>query len=228
MSKNLLLHDMPEIILASTSPQRAQILEELGISFSLVQIDVDEIVGSTPEETVLTNTKLKVAAALRSGALSEGKIVMAADTVLAMDGKIFGKPDNPEAAKNYLAAFSGRQICAFTVVAAIRKGDNKGDIAIDKALIRFFPLSEEMIDWYVATGEPLTRAGAFGISRIGEIFVDTLAGSYSCVAGLSKKAVLAVIAKISGNDNFKKNLLQLHNTLNLDSFTLQDGRGGQS
>ena len=67
MSKNLLLHDMPEIILASTSPQRAQILEELGISFSVVQIDADEIVGSTPEETVLTNAKLKIAAALGHG-----------------------------------------------------------------------------------------------------------------------------------------------------------------
>ena len=190
---------LPEIILASESPQRSQILEELGISYRLLAADTDEIVGETPQETVLTNAKRKVAATISS--IDHGTVILAADTVLTMQGQIFGKPRNENEARNFLQKFSGKTVDAVSGVVAIRKGDTKGFAAIETAIIEFKILSEETIEWYIGTGEPLTRAGAFGISRLGELLVKSVEGSYSCVAGLSKRSTLAVLYQVADVSN---------------------------
>ena len=191
---------LPEIILASESPQRSQILEELGISYRLLAADTDEIVGETPQETVLTNAKRKVAATISS--IDHGTVILAADTVLTMQGQIFGKPRNENEARNFLQKFSGKTVDAVSGVVAIRKGDTTGFAAIETAIIEFKILSEETIEWYIGTGEPLTRAGAFGISRLGELLVKSVEGSYSCVAGLSKRSTLAVLYQVADVSNF--------------------------
>ena len=186
--------------MASESPQRSQILEELGISYRLLAADTDEIVGETPQETVLTNAKRKVAATISS--IDHGTVILAADTVLTMQGQIFGKPRNENEARNFLQKFSGKTVDAVSGVVAIRKGDTTGFAAIETAIIEFKILSEETIEWYIGTGEPLTRAGAFGISRLGELLVKSVEGSYSCVAGLSKRSTLAVLYQVADVSNF--------------------------
>ena len=219
--KNDFFNKLPEIVLASTSPQRARILKELGFSFKVIQVDADEIVAPTPEETVLENAKLKASAAFHSADVPDGQTVITADTILSMKGKIYGKPGGKKKAREYLAKFSGRQVDVFTGVAAFVKGKEQGHVALDKAVIRFCPLSRQMLDWYVSTKEPLARAGGLGISLIGEIFVESLAGSYSCVAGLSKRAVLAVMAQLSGNHTYVHELLGMHRcSMNLYPFNL--------
>ena len=212
---------LPEIILASESPQRSRILEELGISYRLLAADSDEIVGATPQETVLTNAKRKTATAISS--VAHGRVILAADTVLTMQGQIFGKPKNENEARSFLQKFSGKSVEAVSGVAAMRKGDTTGSAAIETAIIEFKTLSKEIIEWYLSTGEPLVRAGAFGISRLGEILVKSVNGSYSCVAGLSKRSTLAVLYQVAGVSNFSDLPDELFSSnLLVESFSLSN------
>ena len=196
----------PEIYLASTSVQRASILKELDIPFKVLEMEVNEIIGTSPEETVMENAKRKAVAGIRAIEHCENAI-LAADTVLAMEGKIYGKPSSPEEAKKTLEKFSGKCIRVFTGVAGVQKQEKIGIVALEMAEIEFHPLTSGIIDWYISTGEPLTRAGSIGISRIGEILIKSTNGSFSCIAGLPKNAVLAVLTS----------LLQTQNPINLIS-----------
>jgi nucleoside triphosphate pyrophosphatase len=210
---------LPDIILASESPQRSRILEELGISYRLLASDADEIVGATPQETALTNAKRKIAAAISS--VDHGTVILAADTVLTMQGQIFGKPKSKNEAKSFLQKFSGKSVEAVSGVAAMRKGDTTGFAAIETARIEFETLSKEIIEWYISTGEPLVRAGAFGISRLGEILVKSVKDSYSCVAGLPKRSTLAVLYQVVGRQNLDDLPAELFNgNLVVESFSL--------
>ena len=194
-------------------------MEELGISYRLLASDADEIVGATPQETVLTNAKLKVAAAIAS--VDHGTLILAADTVLTLQGQIFGKPKNENEARNFLQKFSGKSVEAVSGVAAMRKGDTTGSVAIETARIELEMLSKETIEWYISTGEPLARAGAFGISRLGEILVKSVKGSYSCVAGLPKRSTLAVLYQVVDRQNLDDLPAELFNgDLVVESFSL--------
>ena len=182
------------LILASGSPQRADIMRELGLEFEALSMDVDEVVLQTPEATVEANAKLKAIAALRG--LPDGRIVIAADTVLCVDGSILGKPKTPQRAREYLTALSGRRVTAVSAVAVARKGDESGWLATESATADVKTLTDDEIDGYVATGEPLERAVAIGISRCGEIFIEGIHGAYSCIAGLPKRALLAILGRL--------------------------------
>ncbi len=175
--------------------------------------------NSTPQETVLTNAKLKVAAAISS--VDHGTVILAADTVLTMQGQIFGKPKSENEARNFLQKFSGKSVEAVSGVAAMRKGDTTGFAAIETARIELEMLSKETIEWYISTGEPLVRAGAFGISRLGEILIKSVEGSYSCVAGLPKRSTLAVLYQVVGRPNLDDLPAELFNgNLVIESFLL--------
>ncbi len=179
------------VFLASMSPQRAAILQELKIEFQAITIAVDEVTLDTPEETVQENAKLKALAALR--AIPSGSLVIAADTIVFAHGSILGKPDNKATAREYLCALSGHTVRAFSGIAVARKGADEGVLALEYADAQIKALSESEIAWYIETEEPLSRAGAFGISRYGEIFVEKTYGAYSCIAGLPKIALLACL-----------------------------------
>lgn len=189
------------VILASNSPQRADVLREMGIPFETVTAHVDEVTLATSEETVHTNARLKALSVLPL--VSDGRVVIAADTVIDLDGRILGKPGTSEKAHEYLRAMSGRSVRAVSAVAVIRKSDATGWIGTESANVRIKKLSDSDIDWYVSTREPLTRAGAIGISRYGEVFVDGIDGSYSCVVGLPKCTLLSVLGRIK---NFSPSL----------------------
>lgn len=179
--------------LASASPQRRQILEELGISFRVLPVGVEEVLFSSAEKTVRENAFRKANAALAVKTVGFGDVVIGADTIVRVGRRILGKPKTPEEAKDYLARLSGREVEAWSGVAVFQKGCGAGAISVEKAFARMRKLSGEEIDWYVSTQEPLTRAGAFGISHYGEVFVEKLEGSYSCFAGLPKRSLLASI-----------------------------------
>jgi septum formation protein len=188
----------PWVYLASGSPQRRAILEELGIPYRLLAVDVDEIVAATPHETVEENAGRKLLAGLRSA--DQGAIVIAADTVLEAQGRPLGKPADEAAAIQYLQMLSGGSATAHSAVAVAAAGDANGCLATETAEVHFKVLSHEVIHWYVSTGEPMGRAGAFGIGRLGEVLTESVDGCYSCVSGLPKTALISALARISGEE----------------------------
>jgi len=186
----------PSIYLASASVPRRTILEELGLAFGLLKVDVAEIVAVTARETVEENARRKLVAGL---ALAEkGAIVIAADTVLETQGRLLGKPADEIAATQYLQQLSGGSAIACSAVAVAVTGAAQGSLATETAEVHFKVLSPEIICWYLTTREPMGRAGAFGIGRFGEILTESIDGGYSCVSGLPKTALVAALASVAG------------------------------
>jgi septum formation protein len=186
----------PWVYLASGSPQRRAILEELGIPYRLLAVDVDEIVAATPRETVEENASRKLVAGLRIA--DRGAIVIAADTVLEVQGRLLGKPADEAMAVQYLQMLSGGTATAYSAVAVAAAGDAEGYLATETAEVHFKTLPPEVIQWYISTGEPMGRAGAFGISRLGEVLTESIVGCHSCVSGLPKTALILALAHVPG------------------------------
>jgi septum formation protein len=193
-----------KVYLASRSPQRRAILEELGISYQPLSVDAEEIVAATPRETVEENARRKLVAALHvagtshPGIAGAQAVIITADTVLEAQGRVFGKPADEAAATQYLQTLSGGTAVAYSAVAVAVVGDSEGCLATETAEVRFKSLSAEAICWYISTGEPMGRAGAFGISRLGEVLTESIDGCHSCVAGLPKTALLAALTRVAG------------------------------
>ena len=213
------------VILASNSPQRADVLRELGIPFETLTAHMDEVTLATSEETVRTNARLKALSVLPL--VSDERVVIAADTVIDLDGQILGKPGTSEMAHEYLRAMNGRSVRAVSAVAVVRKSDAMGWIGAESANVRIKKLSDSDIDWYVSSGEPHTRAGAIGISRYGEVFVDGIDGSYSCVVGLPKCTLLSALGRIrnfspSLFDGFRQDQLKALSCASIALFAVAD------
>lgn len=185
--------DKDEILLASGSVQRKAILEELGIGYRAVAMEVEEVTRATPSETVLENARRKLLAALPLA--RRGQAVLAADTVVWAQGQILGKPETPERARDFLRKLSGQVIEAHSGVALAVGGEATAYCCAERAAMTMKTLSAAEIEWYVSTREPLIRAGAIGISHYGEVFVSRIDGSYSCIAGLPKAALLAAMGR---------------------------------
>lgn len=182
----------PRIILASSSPQRMDIMRELGIDFEAVSMDVNEVIMPTPEETVQANARLKAKAAYDK---FPDAIVIAADTVISHAGKVLGKPKNTIDAESVLSAMAGSDVKAVSAVAVVNATASDGYVAVESAVAHLRELTHDDIAWYIGTKEPLTRAGSLGISRYGDIFIERIDGAYSCFAGLPKRALLAALSK---------------------------------
>ena len=172
-----------EIVLASGSPRRRQLLEQIGLTgFRVLASDADESLpdGIAPGEAVERLSARKgaaVAAQARPGAL-----VIAADTVVALDGAILGKPRDEGEAREMLSALSGRTHQVYTGVSLFHPGGRRTEHEV--TAVTFRPLSREEIAAYVATGEPMDKAGAYGIQGLGALLVERLEGDYFNVMGL--------------------------------------------
>ena len=161
------------LILASGSPRRSKILKDLGVGFAVVKSDAPEVsYPHDPERTVRENALAKGAAVA-----SEGD-VLSADTIVWFDGKIYGKPKDLGEAKAYLRELSGNVHTVFTGVAY------NGDVRVVKSDVKFRPLSEAIIDEYVARVKPTDRAGAYDIDESGDLIVESYSGSYENIMGL--------------------------------------------
>lgn len=176
-----------KIILASASPRRAEILSNAGISFELLPVDVDETPGRGENAEAmcrrLAQAKARAAVA-RLGALSESAIVVAADTTVEIDGEILGKPASPEAAREMLRKLSSKTHRVLTALTLVRLPDGAMRSDLESTEVLFSTLSPQEIDEYVATGEPMGKAGAYAIQGRAGILVERIDGCYFNVVGL--------------------------------------------
>jgi len=171
-----------KLILASGSPRRRELLGQMGLGeFSIISPDIDETVWKDmpPGEQVRTLSASKAAAV---AARQDGAMVIAADTVVVLDGLVLGKPQDRADAIRMLTALSGRQHEVYTGVTV-----TKNDVTLteyETTKVTFRPLSREEIIHYVDTGEPMDKAGAYGIQRYGALLVERVEGDYFNVMGL--------------------------------------------
>ena len=168
-------------ILASASPRRKELLEQIDCCFRIETADTEEAGGEgmTPSELVMKNAHLKAAAV---AALHPDIPVLGADTVVSLDGNIYGKPRDREHAIEMLTSFSGRAHQVMTGIALAWQG--RIWQAYETTEVVFAPLSAASITRYVDTGEPADKAGAYGIQGRAAVFVEQIRGSYSNVVGL--------------------------------------------
>ncbi len=172
------------MILASASPQRRAILEQLGVDFRVEVPELEEVVDGDPHEIVRENALLKARAV-------SGKRVLGADTAVVLGGQVYGKPADEHAAKHFLTSLSGRKHEVLTGIAVIAGGEERSDVAV--TAVRFRELSEADLDWYLATGEWRDRAGGYAIQGRGAALVESIDGDYWNVVGLPVPLLLRLM-----------------------------------
>jgi septum formation protein len=163
------------LILASASPQRRAILAQLGVEFEVVVPEVEELTGGDPRSTVVENARRKARAVA-------GDPVLAADTEVVLDGRVFGKAASEEEAAEFLGLLSGRTHEVWGGLALRRDGEEK--IAAAVTSVRFRRLEPADVEWYVGTGEWRDRAGAYAIQGRGAALVESVDGDFWNVVGL--------------------------------------------
>ena len=177
---------LPPLILASASPRRRDLLSGLGLHFEVMPVDAPEqaLAEETPEEMVLR------LAALKAGTAQEARpdaLVLAADTLVVLDEpdgpRALGKPADTAEARRMLADLSGVEHRVLTGVALQGPGSSRG-ATMGETRVRFAQLDPRRIDWYVSTGEPLDKAGAYGIQGSAALLIESIHGSWSNVVGL--------------------------------------------
>lgn len=170
----------PILILASASPRRAAILTALGLPFRVVVPSVDESLLPGEGGAAAAERLARVKAASVAGAA--GLPVLAADTLVLCDEQVLGKPASAGEASRMLRTLSGRSHEVVTGVCVARDGTQRS--GVETTVVTFAPMAEAEIAWYVATGEPLDKAGAYHVDGRGALFVSAVSGSPSNVAGL--------------------------------------------
>ena len=183
------------LVLASVSPRRAHILRALGVSFRVVVSGADERLAPGEQGSAAAERLARLKAA--SVARVEPPPILAADTVVVCEGRILGKPDSPDEAREMLRRLSGRTHEVLTGLCLVdARGMRSG---VERTTVTFAPMSAEEIDWYVATGEPMDKAGAYHVDGRGALFVSAVDGSPSNVAGLPVRLFLR-LAREAGLD----------------------------
>ena len=184
-----------EIVLASASPRRLDILRQIGVEPRLCPVEVAEINNLNeygPSRLARLNARLKARAALACNP-APASIIIGADTVVVLEGRLFGKPRGAAEAAIMLRALSGRRHSVYTGICLVDTASGASACGVSRTLVSFAALSEEDILLYVDTGEPLDKAGAYGIQGAGGLFVEAIRGDYGTVVGLS----LPLLAKLS-------------------------------
>ena len=183
---------LPKLLLASSSPRRSQILEMVGWPFEPGPIEVDESIrgGESAREYV---ARLAEAKARASAAVHMHRPVLAADTTVVVDEHILAKPIDIEDGKRMLGLLQGRWHQVLTGVALLTETATEVDVEMTE--VRFAPMNETEIDWYVMTGEPMDKAGAYAIQGKGSRFIEGIRGDYFNVMGLPVRLLYEMIQK---------------------------------
>ena len=169
-------------MLASSSPRRRVLMEALGLDFIIVEPASDESSDhSDPKTRVIMNAEAKARSV--SNQFSSA-LIIGADTIVYSDGEFLGKPAGPEDAKKMLEQLSGKSHQVYTGLAILNTSTGNILTKVSCTDVRFKRLSQKVIDAYVASGEPLDKAGAYGIQGDGSVFIADIVGSYSNVVGL--------------------------------------------
>lgn len=181
-----------KIILASQSPRRAELLTAAGIAFEVLAADVDEspLPNEAPDAYV---ERLAIAKAQAVLALRPAARVLGADTTVTIDNEILAKPGDDADAVRMLRLLSGRVHLVHTGVALVSAGGIQS--AVDTTRVWFDAMTDEDISWYVATGEPVDRAGAYAIQGLASRFIPRIEGSYSNVVGLPVAMVSSILKR---------------------------------
>ena len=181
------------LYLASTSPRRRALMAQTDISFSVLDIAIDE--RQRPNELanayVERLAKEKAEAGFNSVQDDETAVVLAADTIVVLEDKVLGKPEDKEQAQAMLRALSGRSHVVMTAFAI--KAKDQIRVQRVNTTVFFRPITSKEVEWYWQTGEQQDKAGGYGIQGKGGIFVSTISGSYSAVVGLPLAEVMTAL-----------------------------------
>ena len=184
---------MPPIVLASTSPRRRELLSQIGVTFEVLSVEVDE--RPLPGELAADHVCRLALAKARAGAMQiEGACVLGADTVVVIEGDILGKPRDANDAAGMLRRLGGRTHTVLSGVACLHDGAHQ--VRLSESRVSFRPLTAGEIAAYCATGEPLDKAGAYAIQGRAAAFIRHLEGSYSGVMGLPLYETAELLAAV--------------------------------
>jgi septum formation protein len=181
------ISERPLLVLASRSPQRRAILEQLGVPFVARPADIEELEAGEPEAVASENARRKVAAA-RAG---DGEVVLGVDTLVATEDRIWGKPPDAAGAERTLRALSGRTHTVVSGVALARAGREVA-LATAATAVTFRPVDEALLQWYVRSQEWRGRAGGYAIQGRGAALVQRIDGDYLNVVGLPVATLLTL------------------------------------
>jgi septum formation protein len=181
------------VILASASPRRRELLALVGIAHDVRPADIDEslMTGETPPGHAERLARAKAHAVAER---EPDAVVIAADTIVVVDGDILGKPRGVDEAKAMLRRLSARAHTVFTAMAVARGA--RTESAVEQVTVTFRALTGEEIDRYVATGEPLDKAGAYGIQGYGATIVERVEGDYFSVMGLGLRRLVELLGRV--------------------------------
>lgn len=186
---------MQPIILASASPRRTEILNQLGLDYQVIPSEVSEAIPNQsvfPEELV---TKLALYKASDVARKIEQGLVIGADTLVVLGETIFGKPSDPDEAVEMLSVLNGKTHSVYTGIAMIQVPSGQTEVGYSETKVKFRPVSLAEIRSYVATGEPLDKAGAYGIQGKGGVLVEAIEGCYFNVVGLPLSKLADMLRK---------------------------------
>lgn len=192
----------PRLILASGSPRRRELLSALGLEFTVQPVEIDE----TPREGEAAEPYVRRVAGQKAAAIEgePGELVLAADTIVVLDGRLLGKPADPDGARAMLRELSGRSHTVKTAVALRELGAGEGNEGgterwathVESTEVHMVELSERDVEWYVGTGEPLDKAGAYGAQGLGSLFIEEIRGNYLGVIGLPLPALVRLFREL--------------------------------
>jgi len=182
------------VILASASPRRRELLASIGIDFEVIPSHIPEVraPGEAPEEYVARLSREKATEVARR---HPSQWIIAADTTVLLGDELLEKPVDAEDAKRMLATIAGRTHIVYTGVTVQNHERDYRDTRVAESEVRMLPLGARDIEWYVATGEPLDKAGAYAVQGIGAMFIDSIHGSYTNVVGLPLALLFQMLRK---------------------------------
>lgn len=197
---------MDQLILASASPRRKELLEHIGLQFKICVPDVDET--QVERKNIPAELYVQELALLKAGAAAgmvgykRNMLVIAADTVVFKDQKILGKPQDETQAKAMLRMLSGAEHAVYTGICVLRASDGFSVCKAVRTAVRFKKLTDDKISRYIRTGEPMDKAGAYGIQGYGATLVEGIEGDYFNVVGLPLAALAELLEREFGYEIF--------------------------
>ena len=185
------------LVLASTSPRRISLLKQLGIPFEAVNPgDVENSVALDPIEHVREHALCKAEAVAEK---YPERLIVAADTIVVLDGAIIEKPRSRDEAKTMLRAICGRTHTVLSAIAVVQRDEGRSDIRTEETRVTMKRLTEDEIVAYVATGEPMDKAGAYAAQGIGAIIIECVEGCFYNVVGLPMSLLYEMLKDVGVN-----------------------------
>lgn len=172
-----------KIILASQSPRRRELLGMLGFrNLIIIPSDIDEVLsGKLPPEEAVSDMAFQKAVSIKNK-VGDSRLILAADTIVVLDGRVLGKPADEDEARDILRSLSGRTHLVYTGVAMLKNGCELKEYEATK--VSFRHISDREINFYIASGEPMDKAGAYGAQGLGALFISRIDGDFFNVVGL--------------------------------------------